>query len=129
MISIPLERITDIIIAARACEAEERDLLDTMHARGGAMEDDDDHDNGYAVTPARGQLLKLIVALRGAQFTELLALAWLGRGDFEPEALPDAVRQASNIISTDPAHYLANLPGLADYLESALISIGVGVGN
>jgi hypothetical protein len=131
MLSIPPERIAAIIVAARACEAEDKELLRARRARGRVAEeaDEDENDGVFEVSPARQRLMKLIVSLRGTEFTELLALTWLGRGDFEPEALPEALRQASNIISTHPAQYLANLPGLADYLESALISLGIGVGN
>lgn len=124
MLSIPLARIADIIVAARACEAEDKELLRARRGRV-AEEADEDEDRVFEVSPARQCLVNLIVSLRGTAFTELLALAWLGRGDFEPEALPQALRQASNIISTHPALYLANLPGLANYLESALISLGI----
>jgi Protein of unknown function (DUF3775) len=131
MLSILPERIADIIVAARACEAEEKEQLLSRHGGGRLMEEvDEDEDlGGLEVSPARQRLMKLIVSLRGTEFTQLLALAWLGRGDFEPAALPEALRQASNIISTHPTQYLANLPGLADYLESALISLGIGVSD
>jgi len=127
MLSIAPERIADIIVAARVCEAEDKELLRARRTHGRAAEEaDEDEDGAFEVSPARESLMKLIVSLRGTEFTELLALTWLGRGDFEPEALPEALRQAANIISTHPAQYLANLPGLADYLESAIISLGIG---
>jgi hypothetical protein len=131
MLSILPERIADIIVTARACEAEDKAQLLARSARGRfAGEIDEDEGRGaFELSIARRRLLKLIVSLRGTEFTELLALAWLGRGDFEPESLPEALRHASNIISTHPAQYLANLPGLANYLESAVISLGIGVSD
>jgi hypothetical protein len=67
------------------------------------------------------------VDLTRTELDELLALAWMGRGDFEPDDLPEALLQASKIISTHPAAYVAGLPGLAEYLRSALTSLGYSV--
>lgn len=116
MYTITLDQIAAIIIAARDCEAEEKALARRKAGSGATP-----------VTPAADHLADLIADLTRTELNELLALAWMGRGDFEPDALPEALRQASNIISTQPAAYAARLPGLAEYLRSALTSLGYSV--
>jgi len=116
MFTVTLDQIAVIVIAARDCEAEEKAL--NRRTPAGAP----------PATPAADHLLDLIADLTRTELNELLALAWMGRGDFEPDALPEALRQASKIISTHPAAYVARLPGLADYLRSALTSLGYHVG-
>src|SRR5271169_4106443 len=118
MFTITLDLIAVIVIAARDCEAEEKALNRRKPASGAPP-----------ATPAADHLFDLIADLTRTELNELLALAWMGRGDFEPDALPEALRQASKIISTHPAAYVARLPGLADYLRSALTSLGYHVGG
>lgn len=74
--------------------------------------------------PARERLLALLDGLDGDDLVELVALAWIGRGDFEWPAWQLAVAQARNLISTRPTEYLADLPGFPFYLHSALVSLG-----
>ncbi len=73
---------------------------------------------------AREQLLALLDSLDRDDLVELVALAWIGRGDFEWSAWATAVARARNLISTHPAEYLADLPGFPYYLRSALVSLG-----
>lgn len=77
-------------------------------------------------TPARARLLTLLDGLDRDDLVELVALAWIGRGDFEWSDWPTAVARARNLISTRPAEYLADLPGFPFYLRSALVSLGSG---
>ncbi len=116
MFTITLDQIAAIIIAARDCEAEEKAIA--RRKPGGEL---------TTATPAADHLLDLVADLTRTELNELLALAWMGRGDFEPEDLTEALRQASNIISTQPVAYVAHLTGLADYLRSALTSLGYRV--
>jgi len=73
---------------------------------------------------ARERLLALLDGLDSDDLVEFVALAWIGRGDFEWPAWQLAVKQARNLISTHPAEYLADLPGFPFYLRSALASLG-----
>ena len=114
MLTIPLDRIAAIILAAREREAEEKRAVSRKSG-------------GRPATPAADGLLDLVAGLTGEELNELTALAWMGRGDFEPDAFPEALRQAAKIISTHPAKYVAHLPGLAHYLRSALASLGYHV--
>ena len=114
MLTIPLDRIAAIILAAREREAEEKRAVSRKSG-------------GRPSTAAADSLLDLVAGLTGEELNELTALAWMGRGDFEPDAFPEALRQAAEIISTHPAEYVAHLTGLAHYLRSALASLGYHV--
>ncbi|HXP78018.1 MAG TPA: DUF3775 domain-containing protein [Stellaceae bacterium] len=122
MLTIPLQQIAAIIAAARDCEVEEKALA-RADRKSGAERRDRESD----ATPEADRLLDLVADLTSTELNELVALAWMGRGDFEPEAFPAALQQATKIISTHPAEYVARLPGLADYLRSALTSLGYRV--
>jgi hypothetical protein len=111
MLTITPPRLALIIIAAREREVE-------MQASKAG---------GSAATPARDRLLQRIGRVEPEELAELVALAWIGRGDFDAADLPEALRQARKIMGTRPVDYLAGMPGLADYLERALAALGYAV--
>jgi hypothetical protein len=54
---------------------------------------------------------------------ELVALAWIGRGDFAPEEWRDAVRAANEAHNSRTAEYLFGMPQLPDYLQAGLDAV------
>ena len=57
--------------------------------------------------------------------TELVALAWLGRGDYVPDEWPQALITARERRSPDGVgRYLVGIPLLADYLEEGMSQLG-----
>ena len=111
MLAITPPRLALIIIAARERKADMR-----------AVET-----GGTEASPARERLLQRIGRVEPEELAELVALAWIGRGDFDAKDLPAALHQARKIMGTRPVDYLAGMPGLADYLERALAALGYGV--
>jgi hypothetical protein len=105
--TVSRQRLALIIVAAHEREAE-------IGAEGSMLRN----------ARARERLLALLDALDGDDLVELVALAWIGRGDLEWSQWGLAVAQARNLISARPAEYLADLPGLPYYLRSALVSLG-----
>ena len=57
----------------------------------------------------------------------LTALAWIGRGAFEPEEFDEAVATATAEATTPTADYLMGMPHLAENLEAGLDALGVDV--
>ena len=55
---------------------------------------------------------------------ELVALTWLGRGDFGADEWQTAVAQARDSWNERTADYLIGTPLAADYLEEGLDSLG-----
>lgn len=54
----------------------------------------------------------------------LVALMWLGRGDFTLEEWDEALAQAADAHNARTAEYLISTPLVADYLEEGLILHG-----
>jgi hypothetical protein len=70
--------------------------------------------------PARLELVEFIDALDVDESDALVALAWIGRGDFEPADWRAAVKSAGERREGNPARYLMEIPLLPDYLADAL---------
>ena len=75
---------------------------------------------GPAPGAARDRLLDLIGACGPTEIAELVALAWIGRGDFDAANFETALRQARKLLGALPVEYLAEMRDLAEYLERAL---------
>ena len=72
------------------------------------------------------QLRDAIDDLEPDQQVELVALAWLGRGDFGSDEWDGALEQARDAWNERTADYLIGTPLLADFLEEGLEQLGFG---
>lgn len=70
--------------------------------------------------PNRQELRGFLATLDVDERDALVALAWIGRGDFEPSDWRSAVKEAAERRETNTATYLLGMPLLPDYLEDAL---------
>lgn len=68
-----------------------------------------------------------IDALNDDEKAHLTAIAWVGRGAFEPEDYAEAVETAFNEATTPTATYLSGMPHLAENLEAGLDALGIDV--
>jgi Protein of unknown function (DUF3775) len=73
------------------------------------------------------ELHAFIDALNDDEKAEITALAWVGRGAFEPEDFDEAVATATAEATTPTADYLMGMPHLAENLEAGLDAMGVDV--
>ena len=73
------------------------------------------------------ELHAFIEDLNDDEKAQLTAVAWVGRGAFEPEDFDDAVATATEEATTPTADYLMGMPHLAENLEAGLESLGVDV--
>lgn len=78
-------------------------------------------------TVGAGELHAFIDALNDDEKAQLTAIAWVGRGAFEPEAFDEAVATATQEATVPTADYLMGMPHLAENLESGLDALGVDV--
>jgi len=74
--------------------------------------------------PIRAELVQFIADLDEDETAGLVALLWIGRGDFEAKDWEDAVAQARERRESPTATYLLGEPLLPDYLEDALAAFG-----
>ncbi len=89
---------------------------------------DTHHHDGLAEEEARDpsmlQLRRIIRELNEDQAAELVALMWIGRGDFESAEFAEAVEEAKLRRDIRPARYLLDRPMLGEWLEEGLEAIG-----
>ncbi len=60
------------------------------------------------------------------QQIQLVALMWIGRGDFSGDEWDTAVAEAEQSWTRRTAEYLIGTPLVADYLEEGLAELGYG---
>lgn len=71
------------------------------------------------------ELKDLINGLEPDQQDKIIALFYLGRGDYELDQWGSALEMARNISSENRVDYLLAHPLLADYLEEGLDKFGI----
>jgi len=68
----------------------------------------------------RSQIVEFITGLNGAEQTDLLALIYVGRGDFDVSEWHDAVHEAAARIADHDADYMIGDAALPEYLGAGL---------
>jgi hypothetical protein len=78
----------------------------------------------YDDDPVVLEMRQFIEGLNEEEYTNLLALMWLGRGDYAKEEWADILADARAIEDERGPRYLIGTPLLADYLSEALDQLG-----
>lgn len=123
MLKIPLEQLAYIVEKAREFDAETA----PVDSDSGSNPSDD---NDVAILEATGdnpteqELTAALDMLDDEQRVEILALMWLGRGDFDREEWAEALTQAREVHNAKETSYLIGTPLLADYLETGIDLLG-----
>jgi hypothetical protein len=73
------------------------------------------------------ELKAFISALNDDEKAHLVAVAWIGRGAFEPEDWDEAVSTAYTEATTPTEEYLMGMPHLSENLEAGLEALGIDV--
>ena len=123
MLHIPLESLCYIIAKAREFQAKEEVVIpDTPSSPSDdwALQCLADHSGDYSLT----ELVDAIAEMNQRQRAELIALMWVGRGDYDIADWETAVDDAIGDHSVRAAHYLLSHPMVADDLEEGLIAQG-----
>jgi len=125
MLMIPLETLAYIIEKAREFDAEV-----PSDAEEGSNAADDDERRILLDTPDNPTAQELRSALDGLNVDEreeLLALLWLGRGDYDAGNWSEALKQARQTRTASETAYLLGTPLLADYLEEGVSALGLSL--
>lgn len=77
--------------------------------------------------PAEALLRDFIAGLNSDEKAQLTAIAWVGRGAFEPEEFAEAVEAAMAGATTPTEDYLMGMPHLPENLEAGLEALGIDV--
>lgn len=123
MLTIPLEKLFYIIEKAREFDAESAPVNENVRA------DAEDEDIAEILdetpsNPTYQELIGSIEQLNDDERDEVVALAWLGRGDFSKSEWRQAKAEAHQRHNGREAEYLAGTPLLADYLEEGVSQLG-----
>jgi hypothetical protein len=85
-----------------------------------ALEDESDN-------PTQRELRSAIASLDDDAQASLVALAWLGRGDYDAAEWDDAVRAARERGEGSTARYLMGIPMLGDLIEEGADKLGINL--
>jgi hypothetical protein len=103
-------------------------FLDAKSGDGVIEGDDDDAGAGHLFEDTAGdgtedQIRGVIEGLDVDEQADLVALVWIGRGDFEPQEWPAALRRAHERHIRSTASYLMGIPNVGDLLEEGLAAV------
>jgi len=122
-LNINPEKVGFIIVKAREFDAKVEPVEPDP---GSNPTDDADREilEDYEDDPTLEELRGAIDSLDDDEVIDLIALAWVGRGDFDRNEWSDARRLAGERHRRHSADYLVGMPALGDYLEEGLATLG-----
>jgi|RhiMetdeSRZDD1v2_1073273.scaffolds.fasta_scaffold90618_3 hypothetical protein len=123
--NLDTEKICFIIVKAREFDVKE-EVIESDYASDAPDDKFVQVLEDHADDPAAEEIKSLIEAMNEDEQLELIALAWVGRGDFGAEEWPEAVALAKERRVGSTAAYLLGLPLLGDFLEEGLAAFGRG---
>ena len=121
----PLETLCRLILRAKELEAqvpamdpdEDPDDVDDLDDEGdqalSALEDE-------LNTAVEEEVTALLDDLADDQLAETVALAWIGRGTYDPSEWDDAFSESSDLNADERIDELLDMPLLASHLEAGL---------
>jgi Protein of unknown function (DUF3775) len=124
MPDISTEKVCFIIVKARELDVKvaPEELDEASNATDDAMQrilED------YPDDPTREELRSFLAAQSDDELRELVALTWIGRGDYEASDWDDVLSEVDDPRGQHTIDYLLGTPLLADYLEEALSQFGL----
>ena len=130
MLGIAVEKVCDIITRARVFDSQIP--LGDEEEEPGEFEADDDVDEDevlalaerYKDDPSYVELVDFMDSLNEEEQVNLVALAWIGRGDYTADDWAGALEAAREAHNRRTGEYLLGIPLLGDYLEEALSLFG-----
>ncbi len=131
MMTIPDLSISAAKVAAILAKARQFDAKDVVTDPDSGSNASDDAMlsvlQDHADDPVQTELRAIIRALNQDEQVDLVALAWLGRGDGELDEWADLREEADHAHNRRTAEYLLGMPLLSDYLEEGLSQFGHSV--
>jgi hypothetical protein len=115
-IDISLDKLAQIILLARAFDAQLGEW-GPDEAPDAAIDQATPEMASYVGNPRAQELRETIDSLSEDEQAVLVALAWIGRGDFCPQEFDQALSTAFERRSGSTADYLLGFPMLGDLLQ------------
>jgi hypothetical protein len=126
MLKISPEKVCYIIVKAREFDGKV-EIDDPESASNPSDDKNIDVLEDLPDDPTLDELIGAIQILNDDETLDLVALNWIGRGDYTAKELAKARRQAREIPMNDRdrVRYLVGTPQLGDYLEEGLSALGL----
>ena len=126
MLATPLDKLAYLVVKAREFDAQV--APEGLEAGSNAA---DDLEIGILEAtpdnPTRAELTSMLADLNDDEMTEVLALVWLGRGDYGPREWRQALAAAREARDEHAVRYLLETPNLGDLLEQGLAEFGYSI--
>ncbi len=127
-LDISLDKLAAIVVKAHLFDAQAG-----VSIPGDGSNDADDREvsilEGQIDDATAQELRAFIVGLTADEQTALVALAWVGRGDFTADEWEEAKATARERHTGSTARYLMGMPLLGDYLEEGAAALGVNLSS
>jgi hypothetical protein len=123
-LDISHETLAFIVVKARAFDAQAGRANTSL----GAADEDGALDSGVDNTASR-ELATAIRRLSDDEQVALVALTWIGRGDFDAAEWNEAKKLARERHTGPTGRYLMSMPLLGDYLEEGAAALGVNLAD
>ncbi len=122
-LNIDVAKLRDIVLKAHEFEQEE---IPDDPDPGEAPESDIDRETllDAGEDPTEAELKSLIDDLNDDEIVDLLALVWVGRGDFGRAEWAEARNMARDRRPHQSSRYLMGMPLFGAYIEEGLASLG-----
>lgn len=124
MVEIDPTKACYVIIRAREFDAQEG-IIEPDYGSNPADDGFRQVLEAYADDPTFDELVDFINGLNVDEQCELVALAWVGRGDYGKEEWEEALAMARDQHNDRTALYLLGMPLLGDYLEEGLAAFDI----
>jgi hypothetical protein len=122
-LNISQDKLRDILVKAREFDLEDfpdepapGEAADTLTDRETLLDDGED--------PTEAELRELIDDLNDDEVVDLIAIVWIGRGDFDAGDIAAARALARERHNKRTPQYLMGMPTLPDYITEGAAALG-----
>jgi len=122
-LQISPEKVCFVVIKAREFDVKD----DVTEPDAGSNPSDDQMAavlEDHADDPVVEELSSFIGAMSEDEQIDLVAMAWLGRGDYTADDWPSVREEAARAHNQNTAAYLLGMPMLGDFLDEGLALLG-----
>ncbi|HVO02257.1 MAG TPA: DUF3775 domain-containing protein [Candidatus Cybelea sp.] len=122
-LTVDVETVCFLIIKAREFDVK----VDPDDPDSGSNPSDDNQIDileNRRSDPTYAEIMGTLEALNEDELSDLVALTWIGRGDYTKDDWAEAKEEARSNSSKTTAEYLLGTPLLGDYLENGLNELG-----
>ena len=120
---IALDKVCELILRAREIDVKEG----MTDPDSGSNPIDDGSTDVLTSSPGDSteeQGREFILGLNDDERHDLVAITWIGRGDFDAEEWSEALRTAREREQGSTADYLLGIPNVGDLLDEGLAALG-----